>query len=281
MLKLTLHRDPEKYARSVRAFLEQHEDENALLLGCLERFIRSPKGLAPFMAQLTEGAETVAAAYYEERNLLITRGPDEAWREIAQALHQERIEIPGVVGPSSQAKQMALAWTRLQGGTSHLAMDQMLYRLRQVLRPEGVEGEMHLAVLSDLDLLSEWLYLFRREALPYESCDRDEMVSFAATKIKEAMTYLWKVKGNPVATAALSRPTRCGISVNAVFTPPKFRRKGYAAALVADVSQAGLDQGKEFCVVYADLMNPTSNSIYRKIGYLPAGGSRNYRFALN
>jgi hypothetical protein len=30
-----------------------------------------------------------------------------------------------------------------------------------------------------------------------------------------------------------------------------------------------LDSGKKFCTLYTDLDNPTSNSIYQKIGYKP------------
>ena len=54
-----------------------------------------------------------------------------------------------------------------------------------------------------------------------------------------------------------------------VYTPPALRRRGFASALVAAVSAVGLASGKEVCVLYTDLANPTSNSIYQKIGYRP------------
>jgi predicted acetyltransferase len=56
------------------------------------------------------------------------------------------------------------------------------------------------------------------------------------------------------------------------------RRHGYATALVAALSAEGLGRGKEFCILYTDLMNATSNSIYQKIGYEPLSDWRNYRF---
>ena len=45
------------------------------------------------------------------------------------------------------------------------------------------------------------------------------------------------------------------------------RRNGYAAQLVAALSQAQLDRGKSACNLHTDLDNPTSNAIYRGIGY--------------
>jgi predicted GNAT family acetyltransferase len=62
-------------------------------------------------------------------------------------------------------------------------------------------------------------------------------------------------------------PTPNGIRINAVYTPPEFRRRGYASACVAEVSQRMLDSGRKFCFLFTDLANPTSNKIYKAIGY--------------
>jgi hypothetical protein len=54
---------------------------------------------------------------------------------------------------------------------------------------------------------------------------------------------------------------------------------GHASALVAALSQRMLDTGKKFCFLNTDLANPTSNDIYRKLGYLPRGQRESYTFA--
>jgi predicted GNAT family acetyltransferase len=68
---------------------------------------------------------------------------------------------------------------------------------------------------------------------------------------------------------ASQRETRSGCAVNMVYTPPQFRRSGYATAAVATLSDALLKGGRRFCCLYTDVANPTSNSIYAKIGYRP------------
>ena len=59
------------------------------------------------------------------------------------------------------------------------------------------------------------------------------------------------------------------VRVSGVYTPRSERGHGYASALVAALSQAILDSGLAFCTLNTDLLNPTSNKIYQKIGYYP------------
>ena len=67
--------------------------------------------------------------------------------------------------------------------------------------------------------------------------------------------------------------------VGPVYTPPAERRRGYAGALVAALSQQLLDTGREFCFLFTDQANPTSNHIYQQIGYAPVCDVAQYRLA--
>lgn len=82
----------------------------------------------------------------------------------------------------------------------------------------------------------------------------------------------------PVSMAATSGPTPNGIRVNAVYTPPAERNRGYASACVAALTERMLDGGRRFCFLYTDLSNPTSNSIYQRVGYRPVADVDQYRF---
>lgn len=54
--------------------------------------------------------------------------------------------------------------------------------------------------------------------------------------------------------------------VAAVYTPPEHRRRGYAEARVGRLS-ADLSARGNQCMLYTNLGNPTSNSLYRRLGY--------------
>ncbi len=91
--------------------------------------------------------------------------------------------------------------------------------------------------------------------------------------------FLWKnEKNHPVSMAASRRKTVTGRVINAVYTPPDYRGRGCASACVAQASQRLLDKGARFCCQFADLSNPTSNSIYQRISYGPVSDYQKITF---
>ena len=90
--------------------------------------------------------------------------------------------------------------------------------------------------------------------------------------------FIWEDGGQPVCIAGFSGPTPHGIRIVSVYTPPELRGRGYASACTAALSQHLLDQGREFCFLFTDLSNPTSNHIYQEIGYRPVGDVDEYAF---
>ncbi|HTB22343.1 MAG TPA: GNAT family N-acetyltransferase [bacterium] len=266
--------DLSAFSKAVSPFLEAREAEYCLFFANLE----NPPPIVPFMAQVRRGDETVFAAFLHDVNLIVSRGPLEAVRAVADRLGDSGIALPGVVGPGEEAGAMADAWAKRRGCESFLEIDQGIYRITDVRKPLGIPGRMRPAVAGDKELLADWIQGFRREMPPRDSGTRDAAVREAEKKVLSGAAFIWELEGTPVSMAALVRPARRGITVTWVYTPPEFRRRGYATALVAAVSQEGLLRGKEYCTLYTDLSNPTSNSIYRKIGYVRIGDSRNFRF---
>jgi predicted GNAT family acetyltransferase len=58
--------------------------------------------------------------------------------------------------------------------------------------------------------------------------------------------------------------------IGPVFTPERFRRRGYAAAVTAAVARR-LQARCSVVMLFADAANPTSNGVYRRLGFHPAG----------
>ncbi|MFJ9500076.1 GNAT family N-acetyltransferase [Brevibacillus centrosporus] len=67
-------------------------------------------------------------------------------------------------------------------------------------------------------------------------------------------------------------------AVSRLKKPLSRRKNGYASTCVAILSQQLLDAGYQFCSLYTDLANPTSNRIYQAIGYRPIQDSVVLRF---
>ena len=119
-----------------------------------------------------------------------------------------------------------------------------------------------------------------RRALHAEPLEQiPQLDDVAERTIGRGSVYLWIDANAPRATVAYGRVTATGCAIYGVYTPPESRRRGYATAAVATLSKRLLESGRSFCSLYTDLANPTSNSIYAKIGYEPVRDDTQISFA--
>jgi hypothetical protein len=137
-------------------------------------------------------------------------------------------------------------------------------------------GELIPIQEAHLELLTDWLIGFS-EVIPEEPWARTEARERAERWVADRVGYLWH-DGEPKSMARRARPAGNGITVTGVYTPPAFRRQGYATTCVAALSRLLLAEGYQYCTLYTDLSNPTSNSIYQKIGYRPVRASAMIEF---
>jgi hypothetical protein len=149
--------------------------------------------------------------------------------------------------------------------------DERIYRLTEVRTPDpGPAGAMRRAREEERELLVRWFDAFAVDVDDPEPGEPERAFErFVPGRAGAVGLYLWEVNGDPRSMAGHSGPTPHGMRVFPVYTPPEERRRGYAGALVAALSQRLLDEGREFCFLFTDLANPTSNHVYQEIGYEP------------
>ena len=263
--------------------LYQNEPSNSLILGVAEGMQRSVPKNAPLLIRVLENGRTVSAAIQNlPSHLILTNGTTEELEKLADFVFKLRASFPGVVGPSREAEFFAKQWSALTNENHELGMDQKLYKLEQVIHPPKMLGLFRTVESSEVELVTKWMMGFAAESLPpAERHDENYWKDFAEKTIGNQMAHCWVVNDVPVALACFSRPTLNGVTINGVYTPVEFRKKGYASIAVAHLSQKMLDSGKKFCVLYTDLANPTSNKIYQDIGYREESESRFYNFTVS
>ncbi len=160
-------------------------------------------------------------------------------------------------------------------------MAQGVFAAGSITQPRPTAGEPRSAVEADLDLVLDWFDAFVAEAIPDEPRDEERLRRVLLQRLRAevwARVWLWEVAGEPVAMSAHTNPVGRGVRINAVYTPPAHRGSGFASNLVAAQSQWLLDQGRDFCFLYTDLANPTSNKIYEAIGYQRVAEAASYAF---
>jgi predicted GNAT family acetyltransferase len=141
-----------------------------------------------------------------------------------------------------------------------------LYRMAGLVPPPADRGAWRLADENDFDLCFDWFVDFpiaagHETGPPAEAADVRERL--AGRRIG-----LWEIDGEPVSLAGWTLPASGVVRVGPVYTPRQHQRHGYGTAVTAAATARILATGAEACL-FTDLSNPTSNSIYQKIGYRP------------
>jgi predicted GNAT family acetyltransferase len=200
--------------------------------------------------------------------------PEKAVLPLIEAVHSSWADIPGVAGHREITDSFADRWCKNFGTSIKSTMAQRIYRLDSLDNIPSVPGHMRLAVLADKDLASAWTRSFMLDV--GSPTNRNIPERDVTPFIEKGLIYLWEYSEKPVSMVMKGRPTEHGMSVTLVYTPPELRRNGYASACVAGVCRDTLESGYDFCTLYTDLSNPTSNSIYMKIGFKPVCDSVEY-----
>ena len=179
-------------------------------------------------------------------------------------------EIPGVTTEKTLAEYFAEKYTARKGLTFKTTMSQRIYELKAVNPDVKQFGVIRLLNEKDMCFFPYWAEAFNAA----NSYGKTEMsipqdAKSYRYRLSTKKLYVLEDNGIPVSMAGYTREMQTAIGVAFVYTPPYYRGKGYASSCVAQISQIALDKGFTKCVLYTDLLNPISNSIYQKIGYVP------------
>jgi predicted GNAT family acetyltransferase len=208
-----------------------------------------------------------AAMHTPPHSVFLSRMPAEAAASLARALAADRRAVPGVNGAIGATRPFAASWLAVTGRASRQVTAERQYHLGTLLPPQGVAGRgITAATAQDVNLMAAWLAAFHDEAQP--DAPILDWRGVAERRIRARQVHFWQVDGVVVALAAVSAPAVGVARVGPVYTPPAHRRRGYGAAVTAHATAAAQAAGAEHVVLYTDLANPTSNSIYQKIGFV-------------
>jgi len=278
-MKLKHFEDINQYYEYVKPYLIQQEGYHNLLFGALSRLRNQAEPLThPYLVTVEEDENLVAVAIKTKpRKLILSKSLNlKAFNVIAQNLHAREEIISVVVGLVDEAQAFAQAWQAVTDQSYRQGMQLGIYQLTTVNSVRKANGHIRPATQTDCNFLINCLQALTQEALG-ETTDYDQAFQIIENCLKNQALYLWQ-DDVPVSVAGFTGATPNGIRVNFVYTPPQYRRQGYASSCVAALSQTLLDQGRKYCFLLTDLANPTSNHIYQAIGYQPVGDMHEYLF---
>jgi GNAT superfamily N-acetyltransferase len=262
----SLTEDVEEFLATAGAFLRSRAAEHSILLSVSDLLQTGGRTAAARFGWWAGPDGSVGAVFLRTppHPVLMGHASTEAAGALAGALFPLDPELPGVNATPENAAAFAAQWRRHTGTDAEVHRRVRLYRLG-TLTPPATPGGVRTAGPADRDLLLGWYTAFGEEI--------GENLSDVPEMVDDVISYggvsLWQVDGVPVSMAAATRAVAGVVRVAPVYTPPASRQRGYGGAVTAAVSRAALDAGATDVVLYTDLANPTSNSIYQRLGYRP------------
>lgn len=268
----------------VLEFLVNREAENNLLFAILNAIMVNPSRYGedkPILITVNAFDEIKLTALRTPPHNLVLSFTDalDSITVLTKELLKRNMELPGVVGFKAGAEEFAQLWCNSKNLQLSLLRNERIFKLQKVAKETLGNRQFVVGDKSNQILILNWVKEFLLEALPESDEAHIKRTQNAIIEeIKKEKIHLLIEEGEVVSIARKAGKTPNGNLVNLVYTPPHLRNRGYATECVAKLSQKLLKKGNKFCFLFTDLSNPTSNSIYQKIGYRPVIDVDEYKF---
>ena len=277
---MRLHKftDASQFYDRVKDYLLSYESEHCLLFGVINTLVYNPEryNCEPYLATVESNGNIMAVAIRTPPfPLLLSKMQDfQAVDLFVRDLYSLDELLPGVSSFMREGQIFAETWQIIASQSYQVEMQMRIHSLDKVQPITQSNGYLRPATQSDRDLLVQWSEAFGMEASG--SADRFNE-HFVDNYLQQNNFYIWQNQV-PVSMACAKDSTPNGALIGPVYTPPEYRQKGYASSCVATLSQTLLDQRHKYCFLFTNLANPTSNHIYREIGYQPVEDWNNIKF---
>lgn len=259
MTEVEFFDDPAQALAVAGPFLESRPVEHNLILTLLhERAATNEPGR--YWA-VRDGHRVVGVAFQSPAHFPITVTPmaADAVETLVAAVVALPDPPPGVNGEVATVARFTGHWTERTKSAARPVEGSRIYELRALRPPAPPAGGLRRARPDERDLLFAWAEDFAAGA-PMAEAPR-----LVDGPLAHGRMWVWDDDG-PVSMTAHTEPLAGVTRVFAVYTPPDLRNRGYASACVGAISRQLVDAGQT-CMLYTDLSNPVSNSVYRRLGY--------------
>jgi hypothetical protein len=264
--------DPARVLTEARGFLASEPVLHNLILTLLHERVAQREPGRYWVA--TDDDAVVGVVFQSPLNFAANLTPmePEVVAVMVDAISDAGVALPGVNGEAATAAGFAGQWTERRKSAAVPFQGQRIYELLEVQQRAAVGGHLRKAVPDDRDLVIDWVRRFQAD-IGERGSDPEPVVD---RRLPAGRLWLWD-DGEPVSLAANSEPVESVVRVQAAYTPPERRNRGYAGACVGDLSKRIRDGGYR-CILYTELGNPISNSVFRRIGYSAVAETLRYRF---
>jgi predicted GNAT family acetyltransferase len=277
-MRLSTHPSATDFLAVAGAFLKQSEAENSIVSISAARMVSGPvhDDDDTYLASVGDDSAVVAACLHSTVGaVLLTAGPAPAMTLMAADMAERGRTPRGMIGPLDACESFAREWMLRTAQRHELRFHLRHYELHRPPTLSKARGYMRAAEQGEHEPLLAWALAFLEEVGLSDEKAKAQRVF--ARRLEQGMVRLWD-DGGVVAMAGYGDGGTDIARIAPVYTPLKHRRNNYASALVGELSRELFERGKRAVFLTTDVANPTSNSIYRKIGYEAAADHYHFDF---
>ena len=277
MRKLKTYKNSKDYLQESASILELKELENNLILGICNSLLDNLKNNEEYyFVNLFQDDKIIASSIKTSTKVIVFSSSENKLdiKEISNFYTNNKIDVDGVIGETITAETFAEFYHK-----KILRVKPLL--IQKLIKTNDIaisEGYFETCAVNDTELLANWTSDFfeEEELIPKKSFTEIENTVKNLLKTKDF--FCWKNKGQIVSIAAILRKTKNIGIVGLVYTPKEFRGNGYASSCVKKLSEYIIENGFSYCGLFTDKANPTSNKIYKQIGYETISEFKNIEF---
>jgi predicted GNAT family acetyltransferase len=208
----------------------------------------------------------------ETRPMNITKMPSEAATQLADFIHAQDFKLPGVGGAVKASPKFAGRWTELTNSGAMPSKALRIYEQKDYDWTQPVKGRLIRFTEQNIDLAIRWMLEFCKEI----GEPLDDVEEFTRFRVSKGLMCFWE-NDEPRCLLGHTAPLNGVVRIQAAYTPKEARGSGYATNAVGTLSDQLAKDGLRR-ILYTDLENPTSNKIYRNLGYEAVSETLIYKF---
>jgi RimJ/RimL family protein N-acetyltransferase len=264
---------------AVENFLALHADSSVFLRANLQAagLVYNGKSLeGVYVGAFDAGALIGVAAHYWN-GALILQAPEHAGILAGAAAEASGRIIVSLLGPWAQLCAARTALDATEWPTSH-ASREVLFRLPLTdLRVPAALAAGSLTCRrsrpSDLEWLADWRMAYLAEALGVADTPDNRARHLPMLRLSHETGDLFVLEENGCALSTCAFNAQAGdrVQIGGVWTPPEWRNRGYAQAVVAGALLLARDSGSAIAVLFTGENNSAAIRAYQKIGFAAVG----------
>jgi len=265
-MRVVRHSDPDAFLEASMPIAERGEASASFFTGAAHTLKRTPpRGSERIYLATCSGEHALGVAIQRDEGPVLIGASDVAAAvAFADDLAQDWPQLQGVMGAAPGCEAFARRWFEVTGRPHKLRVRLRQHALTAVNDVPTAPGLPRVADSLDTEWLIDMHIAFINEVGVPDPPAR--VREFMPMRVARGDFWIWD-DGTRVAYAGYNDAAPGFARIAPVYTLPDARGRGYATALVAELARELLARGKRKLFLTTDIANPTSNSIYARIGF--------------